>query len=240
MVPDTDYQARVFAVNCQGNVSESSPVMSFTTLHRSENQEQLTPRNVTSTFTIECTGDICVGDTILMTERLFAKTNGSGADAGLLGASGVRSVASRGSVATVRMDMSVTSVQSNPNAPLPGEFLGERTIAAYVTKDNYRTIRDELVAQGITPREVRKFGKQRKLWLEVVWQRSSTDACKPYELKPGSVIERMQAHLEQFEVNRCTAYCTLIHCCYSSCSCWSDMVIFFSLFFSGVPVPVAI
>jgi hypothetical protein len=37
----------------------------------------------------------------------------------------------------------------------------------------------------------------------VVWQKASNDACKPYELKPGVVVERTQAHIEQFEVFRC-------------------------------------
>jgi hypothetical protein len=219
IVPDSDYQARVLAVNCQGNASEPSPVMSFTTLHRSDTKEYLTPKNVAATFTIECTGDICVGDTILITERLFAKTKGQGAEAGASGASGLRSGtgtgASRGGGgafgpgggggggggSVVRMDMSVTSLQSNLNAPLPGAFLGERTIAAYVTKDNYRTIRDDLAAAGIGPKDVRRFGPLRKLWLEVIWEhQTNPEVCRPYRLASGTVIERMQSHLEQFEV----------------------------------------
>lgn len=39
--------------------------------------------------------------------------------------------------------------------------------------------------------------------LEVVWQKASSDACKPFELKAGVTVERHQAHLEQFEVFRC-------------------------------------
>jgi hypothetical protein len=110
-----------------------------------------------------------------------------------------------GPKSTVRMDMSVTSVQSigsNAN-PARGAFIGERTIAAYVVRDNYRSSRDEIAAAGTSPKDVRRFGKYRRLWLEVMWQKSSNEACKRYELKPGSVIERQQAHLEQFEVFRC-------------------------------------
>jgi hypothetical protein len=73
MHADADYQCRFFAVNCQGAVSEPSPIQSFATLHRSNISETLTPKNAEQFFTIECTGDIAVGDTILMTERLFAK-----------------------------------------------------------------------------------------------------------------------------------------------------------------------
>jgi hypothetical protein len=40
----------------------------ITTLHRANTSETLTYRNAEQFFTIECTGDIVVGDTILMTE----------------------------------------------------------------------------------------------------------------------------------------------------------------------------
>jgi hypothetical protein len=68
MHADADYQCRFFAVNCQGAVSEPSAVQAFTTLHRANTSETLTYRNAEQFFTIECTGDIVVGDTILMTE----------------------------------------------------------------------------------------------------------------------------------------------------------------------------
>ena len=41
-----------------------------------------------------------------------------------------------------------------------------------------------------------------RLWLEVIWSKSSNEACERYELKPGVVVERMQGQLEQFEVFR--------------------------------------
>jgi hypothetical protein len=44
--------------------------------------------------------------------------------------------------------------------------------------------------------------RQRTLWLEVVWQKASSDACKPFELLIGEVLERQQLHLEKFEVYR--------------------------------------
>lgn len=104
--------------------------------------------------------------------------------------------------------MSVTSLNgagldAASITPSRGEYLGERTIAAYVARDNYRTIRDALSAAGVEPKQHKKFGPHRKLWLEVVWERTSDEACKPYDLKSGEVLERMQSHLEQFEVFRC-------------------------------------
>jgi hypothetical protein len=95
------------------------------------------------------------------------------------------------------MDMSVTSVTGSQ--PPPGSYIGERTIAAHVVRDNYRTYRD---STGSNKVDVIKFINSRRLWLEVIWEKSSTEACKAYKLSPGTVIERTQSHFEQFEVFR--------------------------------------
>jgi len=215
LVADSDYQCRIFAVNNQGVVSDPSPVQSFSTLRRTDggngngampavNQSHMsvvgglgpiTARTAEQLFTIECTGDICVGDTVLITERLFYKerssaaagpsagsnnnnaNNGGGNAVALAaGANGVKSVRGPGSAvgktvqmqgggggavnvsaegvgggrsqltATVRMDMSVTSLSTAArgrrerdgaaDGPTPGSFIGERTVAAYVVKVN--------------------------------------------------------------------------------------------------------
>ena len=159
-------------------------------------------RDTDSQFSIECSGDICTGDTILITERLFVKDDGSGKE----DVAANRSITSKskiGGKAAVRMDMSVTSFHSDATGALPpGAYIGERTVAVHVVKDNYRTCRDAVSAKGLTPRDYKRFGKYRHLWLEVIWQRASNDACKPYELRTGEVIERSQARLEEFEVFR--------------------------------------
>ena len=78
--------------------------------------------------------------------------------------------------ATVRMDLSVTSLQGQglgsvrrrdegySDGPVPGSFMGERTIAAYVIKDNYRSVRDEVSRAGVSPypRDAGRFGKYRR------------------------------------------------------------------------------
>jgi hypothetical protein len=228
LASDSTYLVRVLAVNCQGVCSEPSQIVNFATLERSDSSEQLTSRNAGATFTVECTGDICVGDTILLTERLFAKTTINKPEAtstrDALNASMTGSV--RGSTVGLRsqtrppsgsirgqpgllssnnpLNMSVTSLNADgvTISAAPGAFVGERTIAAYVSKDNYRTIRDILSEQGVQPQDSKRVGKLRKLWLEVVWQRSSSEACKPFEVRPGEVLERQVGHLEQFEVFR--------------------------------------
>ena len=85
------------------------------------------------------------------------------------------------------------------DSPDPGSFIGERTLAAHVVKDNYKHCR---ITSGKKDFKSTKFAKVRKLWLEVIWQKANTDKCKPYNLKPGEVVERTQAHIEQFEVFR--------------------------------------
>ena len=214
MHTDAAYHCRYFAVNCQGAVSEPSPVQSFSTLHRDDNSSLLTHRNAEHFFTIECTGDICVGDTVLMTERLFSKpqrdessaSTGSRIIGGGFGSKGANTAGQgNGLKSSMRLNMNATdrslmSVSSSGGTPAPGVFIGERTIAAYVVRDNYRSSRDEIHAIGTSPKDLRRFGKYRRLWLEVVWQKSSNEACRRYELKKGAVIERQQSHLEQFEV----------------------------------------
>ena len=213
MHTDADYQCRYFAVNCQGAVSEPSPVQSFSTLHRDDSSSLLTHRNAEHFFTIECTGDICVGDTVLMTERLFSKpprddssaSSGSRIIGGGFGSKTGANAAQGNLKSSMRLNMNATdrslmSVSSSGGTPAPGVFIGERTIAAYVVRDNYRSSRDEILSLGTSPKDLRRFGKYRRLWLEVVWQKSSNEACKRYELKKGAVIERQQSHLEQFEV----------------------------------------
>jgi hypothetical protein len=218
-------------LNYQGTASEVSASLLFTTSARTENTSAVqNVKQAGSLFTVECTSDICVGDTILITERLYlrpkdvekqeraekekaagVRPRSAGATASVAGsrAGGVRSsgasVSGAASVAA-SMNMSVTSITDNDGVSITaahGTFVGERTIAAFVCRDNYRSTRDQLVRRGITPGHVKEFSSVRKLWLEVIWQKGSNEACKRYEVKPGDVMERVQGHLEQFEVFRC-------------------------------------
>lgn len=227
---DTSFLVRVMCLNYQGNSSEPSEQLTFTTLKRTDTSHTLTPKNAATSFTIDCTGDICVGDTILITERLFARphreedehapsikpalsTNRSIISQGKSKLNdiatlktGRKSIITKGNSKTNPLNMSTTSIHSVGGVsitPSAGEYLGERTMAVYVSKDNYRSIRDELALMNVTNRNVKKISKFRKLFLEVVWQKNSTEACKQFELKPGEIIERTQDHLEQFVVYRC-------------------------------------
>ena len=182
-VPDSDYDVRVCGVNCQGVLSDPSPILSFHTLPRGDTSLAMSSKNANTYFTVDCTGDICVGDTILFSERLYIKPKQT-------------------SVTNKNVNQSVASLLED-GTDAEGVYIGERTIAAFVVKDNYKTIRDHVAASNITPLDGRRFAKYRNLWLEIVWQKSSSDKCKPYDYKSGDVIERNQAQLELFEVSRC-------------------------------------
>jgi hypothetical protein len=234
LIPDCNYDVRVVGINAQGVLGVPSAPLNFRTYPRGDTSHVYTPKNASASFHIECTGDVCVGDTVLLTERLYAKSHGVGPVHETGG--GVRTVdhesftsrnvtsrpskasagngignntTKRGKTAgTVESGTSVYSLSSTGRgghlltgeAPEAGAFIGERVLAAHVVKDNFKSTRVELGVKDLQPG---RFSKTRRLWLEVVWQKASNDACKPYELKPGVVVERTQAHIEQFEVFRC-------------------------------------
>mmetsp|Transcript_121 Transcript_121/g.211 ORF Transcript_121/g.211 Transcript_121/m.211 type:complete len:537 (-) Transcript_121:3610-5220(-) len=219
LTPDCSYEVRCYCANFQGHLSEPSESMIFNTLSRKDGFAQTagwTARTISQKFSIECTGDVCVGDMVLITERLFV-SHGEAFDGSVLTRSGQHSTtatarprsAGRATTTSSRQGLatvSVSSAQSTTTAKTAGvvsitaehgEFIGERTIAACVCRDNSRSLRErngQLSSTGA--------GRQRLLWLEVVWQRGSCEACKPFEPRPGEVLERRQEHLEQFEVFR--------------------------------------
>lgn len=232
LVPDSDYALRVMGVNCQNVMGVPSKVLKFKTLPRtSGNDKNISCKNIASTFTVECTTDICVGDTIVMTERLFSapkatnahaisETNavtarksatlkkGSKADASLKKTSKTSTAKS-----TVKAEGSVYSIGSSAHGgflvtgevPENGTFIGDRTLAAHVIRDSYKLDRDicgKLVHAEYAV-DPALFAEERRLWLEVIWQHGNTDLSKKYTLMPGTVVERTQRHIEHFEVFRC-------------------------------------
>ena len=240
LVPDCGYMARVIGVNFAGREGAASPSLAFRTLHRDTGKApafaaknagmflvayfKALSGHITNSllfrlpadadFSIECTGDVCVGDTVLLTERLYARDSKAAGDSRAPGDS--RSSLSRNNSAVLNSSVvsnarSVSSAKGGRSRKTPaaeeeedgatltaGVFLGERTIACHVVRDNYRSAR-EASAAPLTPKQ---FGRARRLWLEVVWHRASSEACKPYELRPGVVIERRQTHIDSFEVFR--------------------------------------
>jgi hypothetical protein len=215
LTPDAMYAVRVVGVNAQGQLGVPSSPLTFRTYPRDETKHLISTRNINEFFSIECTGDICVGDTILLTERLYHRSKSvvpSATAAATAAAASRRSGAGGGGGAGltkhgIQAGTSVYSLNSTGHGgylitgegPDPGSYIGERTIAAHVIKDNFKTTRIALNAKELTPS---KFNRTRRLWLEVIWQKASNENCKPYELRSGEVIERMGSHIEQFEVFR--------------------------------------
>lgn len=79
--PNTAYQLRVVAINAQDLRSEPSEVILFCTPSRDKPHDffadTLKQKNALDSFTIECNGDICIGDVILITERLYLRLSDS-------------------------------------------------------------------------------------------------------------------------------------------------------------------
>mmetsp|Transcript_28821 Transcript_28821/g.48622 ORF Transcript_28821/g.48622 Transcript_28821/m.48622 type:complete len:1741 (+) Transcript_28821:136-5358(+) len=222
ITPDSSYSVRVVGVNFQGALGVPSEPTHFRSFSRNDTSMMLTPKNANSTFSIECTGDVCVGDIILLTERLYARKKSlqEDSDRGDVAMGSVRgsvrgsvtakkSIATRGGTVGGGLDggNSVYSMSMSGrgghlvtgDTPDPGSFIGERTLAAHVVKDNFKHCR---ISSGKKDYKSEKFAKVRKLWLEIIWQKANNEKCKPYNLKPGEVVERTQAHIEQFEVFR--------------------------------------
>lgn len=211
-----------------------------------------------STFTVECRQDMCVGDTILFTERLYLRppraSSPFGDQGDVTGAPALTAGASTASSRMVngrrvaRVDRSgerqgnddvddALSRAATVHESAGALFLGERTVAAHIVRDNFRTLQSTGAFDDVLEANERGGGEsmvtalqntvtnmirgadtrggvrgsrqgsvnqpRRRLWLEVVWQRSSSPACAPYELMPGEVIERTQDSLQEFEVFRC-------------------------------------
>jgi hypothetical protein len=244
LASDSEYEVRVIGLNCQGTPSKPSPTLVFRTLPRDANATAVTVKSASSRFTIDCTHDIVVGDTILITERIFTVPEdvpAGGADANSAIADRLRgSVSGSKALNASRMSLNRTSAAA---MSITGRFIGERTTACHVVKDNYRWLRDFIESKpiptpvggdngnsksagrlqdignddsgqvpdavkfattnvNITMEDAKRVSNLRNLWLEVIWQRSSTDACKQYECAGGTIIQRIQSKIEEFQVYR--------------------------------------
>jgi Ca2+-binding EF-hand superfamily protein len=164
MTPGTSYALRVFGINYFGIYSEPSIPLIFTTPDRSISGERLnipsSKKTTESVFNIECTGDICIGDTILITERLYAtKTVSYTPRKSLILPTNASTISEQISQQSIKLKSFRKKNLNNGNRELGktiqdsislaepasitnGVCIGERVITAHVIKDNYRTIRE--------------------------------------------------------------------------------------------------
>merc|ERR1711998_443605 len=122
------YRFRVRAVNVADSASVLSDLAQVSTMS-SWTGLALQPRNAHEVFTVDCTDDIVVGDTILFTERLYVDREGQ-----LVDTAEGRQLAK----ASRAMAASVESFLAG-GARGKAQFIGERTVAARVLKDAYRS-----------------------------------------------------------------------------------------------------
>lgn len=149
----------------------------------------LQPKNAHEVFTVDCTDDIVVGDTILFTERLFVDKDGQLVE----NAEGRQAAKANRVIAT-----SVESFLAG-GARSKAQFIGERTIAARVLKDAYRSAG---VAVSSGTMQGRSASRRRDLRLEVIWSTVSTKEAVPHILNKETLVEREQARIFQFETFR--------------------------------------
>jgi hypothetical protein len=148
----------------------------------------LRPANAHELFTVECRGDVVVGDTIVCTEQLFVGRDGKLVKGG--GGGGPHH-SLRASASALEKDTKV--------------YLGERTLAAFVVRDTYRVAHRELgPPPGHRPPSTAPRGRlpSRTLRLEVAWCTVSSDAAGSFVLGRGELVERDEAALSSFEVFR--------------------------------------
>lgn len=202
LASDTRYSVRILAANCQGNLSEPSKALTFNTLRRGVEKQDgvINSRTVNSVFRVECTGDICVGDVILITERLYEKPS-TEAESSIVG--GRSKLGGGGSQTGVpRINVSMHSDGGSVHSTYTGggggsmhggdactvtggdykKFIGDRCIACHVAKDNYRSTKAILASAPITEANRQRFWTMwlqgRRLDAKQFWTRQDGDGHK--------------------------------------------------------------
>jgi hypothetical protein len=187
LLPNSVYHCRVTGLNDSCG-APSEPTLLRTAGRVGQNpllgssSRLLKPANAHEHFTVECRGDVVVGDTIICTEQLFVGADG-------------RLAKPRGKAAGLKS--AKFNGPGSSRAPAEGSvFVGERTVAAMVVKDSFRS-----------PEHSRDLGSSastvsRMLRMEVVWSTVSADTARAFVLGRGDVIERDEASLSEYEVFR--------------------------------------
>ncbi len=195
---ETAYAFKVAALNRQYARGEASIPVQIVT-KRSREDINTTPDNVEEIFTIECTGDVVTGDTIVFTERVYgivsknamAMQKENRKQKALMSrnkskGSHWRPPSVNNSKLSVESSGSIRLSQSIDGGSGKKEFITERTIAAVVFKES-------------------DGDDKRTLTMQVVWCVTSknTDVAKSKMVKAGAIISRAENHLREFEVLRC-------------------------------------
>ena len=180
LLPNSAYHFRVTGVNVKGMGGVPSESTLCKTAGRSSRVRRLRPANAHEHFSVECSGDVVVGDTIIFTEQLFVGHDGKLMKSG--NGFAYQSIRGRGGGEKMRR--------------AADRFVGERTIAAQVSKDSYRS-----------PQHTKEFGvpkstPTRMLRLEVIWSTCSSEEAAVFVLGKDNIIERDQDVLFQFETFR--------------------------------------
>lgn len=182
LLQNSVYYFRVTAVNAADEAGDPSDKV----VCRTAPTPALVPSNADKFFTIECTGDVVVGDTILFTERLYVTKDGK---------------------ITPSENMTTFTRSGRPETSQPGgskstgQYIGERTIAAHVLKDTYRSSHQtQQVGLAKPLSRYQSTNVQRTLRLQVVWSTVSTE--EELELRKDMIIQRDAERISEFETFR--------------------------------------
>ncbi len=205
LASSTVYHFRVAAVNIVGNQSAWSDVTQVTTAGR-DVCFSWKPENAAELFTMDCNGDVSVGDSIIFTERLYV----DGRSKSLIVPGSMDAPHSMpGNNRTTRKtrmngSLSHPSISVTRTAAPGGEFVGERTIAGHLLSDSLHRMRRKDITEGgsgvIT--YDRDAMSSRTLRLEVVWSTVSRPSAEEFRLPKNTIIERTEIFLSQFEMFR--------------------------------------
>lgn len=194
------YRFRVASVNLAGGRSEWSEQTQVATLSRDE-ANAWRPSTAADQFTVDCNGNVVVGDSIIFTERLYVDSTGrlmaglSSGPAGTMAGS------------TPRLDVSMLSIGSEiSRMETFGEFVGERTVAGHVIKDSFTSMRRKHIATAGTADGALLYNKisaaRRTLRIEVMWSTVSRKEADQFLIQKGAIVERAEKKLLQFEMFR--------------------------------------
>ncbi len=203
LASSTVYRFRVAAVSIVGNQSAWSDTVQVTTAGR-DDCYSWKPENAAEQFTMDCNGDVSVGDSVIFTEKLYVNASRSS----LIVSKPMDGPHSTPDNRTRKIKLNGSSF-SHPAISVTtkahgGEFIGERTVAGHLLSDSFLRMRRKDIAEGGSGVIAYDHAamSERTLRLEVIWSTVSQANADKFRMSRGTIIERTEIFLSQFEMFR--------------------------------------
>ncbi len=201
LASSTVYRFRVAAVNIVGNQSAWSNITQAITAGYND-CSSWKPENAAEQFTMDCNGDVSVGDSVIFTERLYVDARGNLIVSGSM--DGPHSTSDDSRTRKPRLNGNFSHPAISVTRAFGGEFIGEGTVAGHLLSDSFLRMYRKDIAEGGSGVIAYDHAAmlQRCLRLEVVWSTVSQANADEFRLKRGTIIERTEIYLSQFEMFR--------------------------------------